>query len=123
MQIIAEPAAGVTGRFALVERFFTTHFDLFDRDFGLDEFVEINDTRAIFTTSDNGYGDAFVRFDDGTAAYVRARLLDRAELEQVVTALTPRTGDAAATGFDQTGNEFQVNASYGTAQIPATSNS
>lgn len=100
MQVIGDPAAGYSGGFVLVQRFFTTEFNRYDGAYGGDTLADPDGKITNGHTSPNGYGDAYVLFPDGTEAYFRARGLDDAALEQVIAATEPRTGDRAATGFD-----------------------
>lgn len=100
LQVIGDAAAGYSGGFVLVQRFFTTEFNRYDGAYGGDTLADPDGKITNGHTSPNGYGDAYVLYPDGTEAYFRARGLDDAALEQVIAATEPRTGDHAATGFD-----------------------
>lgn len=100
MQVIGDPAAGYSGGFVLVQRFFTTEFSRYDGAYGGDTLADPDGKITNGHTSPSGFGEAYVLFPDGTEAYFRTRGLDNAALELVIAATEPRTGDRAASGFD-----------------------
>lgn len=97
MQVIADPALGAAGPFALVQRYFDG-----ERTPSGPESIEIGGVAYWTGVYDNGNGQVEWDIGDGSHGYLRSRGLGRDDLLAIVTALTPRATDAAVPGFDYT---------------------
>ncbi len=95
IQVIGDPAEGLLGPFAVVQRFFGDG----RRPTGV-ESVEVDGTVFWISLFANANGNVEWDIGDGSLGYVRSRGIDRAGLLGVLAALTPRPADAAVPGFD-----------------------
>ncbi len=100
LQVIANPSLGAAGRFTLLERFEPGQLDVIDRAAPSIEVVDLDGIRAILDSNDRGFGSGFLVFPDRSEGYIRARGLNRAELEAVIRSVAPRPADSAVPGFD-----------------------
>jgi hypothetical protein len=90
VQLIADPALGAAGPYAIVERFFADQRSTAPAPF------EPADVRI----AGDGQGDALWVLDDGSEVYLRARGFDTDQVIALAEALVPRPADAAIAGFD-----------------------
>jgi hypothetical protein len=95
IQVIADPATGPTGPFAMVQRYFT---DEWLRPGA--ETVEVDGVTYQLGVFDNGNGSLEWEVGDGTIGYVRSRGLSRDDLLMIAVGLSPRPPDDAIPGFD-----------------------
>jgi hypothetical protein len=95
MQVIADPARGAAGPFALVQRYFGD-----ERTPGGQEPVELGGITFWIGVYDNGNGQVEWDVGGGSQGYLRSRGLDREQLLGIVSALSPRPADTPVPGFD-----------------------
>ena len=93
--ILATPTDGPAGGFAFIQRF----FDRDDLPIGYVSVI-IGDTEFLVRVFENGNGEVGWMLEDGSQGYLRSRGLSDDELVEIVSALSPRSSDAAVPGFD-----------------------
>ncbi len=101
VQVIADPATGAAGPYAVVIRDFAPTRP------GAGNEVEINGQQVfvdVYDTTDGtggiGNGEAEWNLADGSQGYLRARGLDQASIESIVAGMQPRPIDHPVPGFD-----------------------
>jgi hypothetical protein len=95
VQVLADPARGAAGPYAIVERFFAD-----TRGHGVGSPVDINGRQADVYVGVYGQGAVEWTLSDGSEGYIRTRGFDRAELVALARALRPRRVQLPVAGFD-----------------------
>ncbi|MDP9334997.1 MAG: hypothetical protein M3Q30_17045 [Actinomycetota bacterium] len=97
VQVLADPARGAAGPYAIVERFFAnTHSSR-----GPGTYVTINGRPAWVYVGVYGQGSVLWTLPDGSQTYIRTRDIDRAGLVAIARGLRSRTASRIP-GFDLT---------------------
>ncbi len=95
VQVLADPARGATGSYAIVERFFAN-----TRGHGAGSPVDINGRQADVYVGVYGQGAVEWTLTDGSEGYIRTRGFDRPGLVALARALRPRRVQSLVAGFD-----------------------
>jgi hypothetical protein len=95
VQVLADPARGAAGPYAIVERFFAN-----TRGYGAGSPIDINGRRAMVYVGVYGQGAVEWTLPDGSEGYIRTRGFGRAGLVALARALRPRPVQSPVAGFD-----------------------
>lgn len=99
VQVLASPARGIAGPYAIVERFVPNAGRIGTPD---PVFVNINGQRAAVYVGIYGQGNVVWILADGSEVYIRTRGFDRTDLVTIARALRPRPTSSPIPGFDLT---------------------